>query len=62
MIIGESERYDDRREWKIWWQERVKDMIEEEEERKRSVELVIIELRIIDTNKYMKNILLFYSM
>ena len=37
-------------------------MIEEEEERKSSVELVRIELRIIDTNKYIQNILSFYSM
>ena len=62
MMIGESERYDDRREWKIWWQERVKDMMEEEEERKWSVELVRIELRMKDTNKYIQNILLIFSM
>ena len=36
-------------------------MIEEEEEWKRSVELVRIEFRIFDTNKYMKNILLIFS-
>ena len=33
MMTGESERYDDRREWKVWWQERVKDMMIRESER-----------------------------